>query len=84
MNNEEDTHEKIVRLSMEYIKWQNRFENRGSDEAGIRAREALRGLKHAVLKRRAEIQEKRMQRKAARSGPKQPCTRLHRADGKFI
>jgi len=64
---EEDTHEKIVRLTMEYIKWQNRFENLGY-----------------VLKRRAEIQEKRMQRKAARSGPKKPCTKLHREDGKFI
>jgi hypothetical protein len=81
---EEDTHEKIVRLTMEYIKWQNRFENLGYDESGIKAREALRKLKHAVLKRRAEIQEKRMQRKAARSGPKKPCTKLHREDGKFI
>lgn len=53
---------------MEYIKWQERFEYKGSDEAGIKARYWLSEIRNEASTRRVEIQEKRAQRKAARKG----------------
>jgi hypothetical protein len=68
MTDELDTHEKIIRACQEYFKWQDRFEHRGSDEAGIKARNALHEIRKLCFQRRQEIQAKREQRKKLRNG----------------
>jgi hypothetical protein len=45
-----------------------RFEYKGSDEAGIKARYWLSEIRNEASKRRIEIQDKREERKAARKG----------------
>jgi hypothetical protein len=65
---EEDTHEKFIRACQEYLKWQFRFEHKGSDEAGIKARNALLEVKKLSMTRREEIQNKRQERKKLRNG----------------
>jgi hypothetical protein len=67
MIEEEDTHEKFIRACQEYLKWQGRFEYKGSDEAGIKARNALLEVKKLSMKRREEIQIKRQERKKLRN-----------------
>ena len=64
----DDTHELIIKACQDYFKWQDRFEHKGSDEAGIKARNALGEVRRLCLQRRKEIQEKREQRRAARNG----------------
>lgn len=63
-----DTHDKMIAAFQQYFKWQERFEYMGSDEAGIKARNWLLEIRNQAKTRRAEIQEKREQRKAARNG----------------
>ena len=63
-----DTHDKMIAAFQEYFKWQERFENRGSDEAGIKARNALLVIREQAFLRRKEIQEKREERRKARNG----------------
>ena len=65
-----DTHDRMIKAFQEYFKWQDRFEYKGSDEAGIKARYWLSEIRNEASTRRAEIQEKRQQRKAARKGIK--------------
>lgn len=63
-----DSHDKMIEAFQEYFKWQDRFEYRNSDEAGLKARKWLSEIRREASKRRVEIQEKREARKAARKG----------------
>jgi hypothetical protein len=58
----------MIRAFQEYFKWQDRFEYRGSDEAGIKARYWLSEIRKEASTRRTEIQNKREERRAARKG----------------
>ncbi len=63
-----DSHDKMIEAFQQYFKWQERFEYKNSDEAGIKARYWLSEIRNEASKRRVEIQDKREQRKAARKG----------------
>jgi hypothetical protein len=63
-----DSHDRMIQAFQEYFKWQDRFEYRGSDEAGIKARYWLSEIRNEASTRRTEIQAKREQRKTARKG----------------
>ena len=63
-----DTHDRMIRAFQEYFKWQDRFEYKHSDEAGIKARFWLSEIRSEASKRRVEIQEKRAERRKARKG----------------
>ena len=63
-----EAHDKMIAAFQEYFKWQERFEYKGSDEAGIKARYWLSEIRNEASTRRTEIQEKRELRKAARKG----------------
>lgn len=63
-----DSHDKMIEAFQQYFKWQERFEYKGSDEAGIKARYWLSEIRNEASKRRVEIQAKREERKAARKG----------------
>jgi len=63
-----DTHDKMIEAFQNYFKWQDRFEWRGSDEAGIKARFWLSEIRNFASERRKEIQAKRDERRKARNG----------------
>lgn len=63
-----ESHDKMIEAFQQYFKWQERFEYKGSEEAGIKARYWLSEIRNEASKRRVEIQEKRQQRKQARKG----------------
>ena len=63
-----DSHDRMIAAFQEYFKWQTRFEHKGSDEAGIKARYWLSEIRNEASKRRIEIQEKREARKESRKG----------------
>lgn len=63
-----EAHDKMIEAFQQYFKWQERFEYKGSDEAGIKARFWLSEIRNEASTRRKEIQEKREQRKLARKG----------------
>jgi len=63
-----DSHDQMIQAFQEYFKWQERFEYRGSDEAGIKARFWLAEIRRQAMLRRKEIQAKREQRKTSRKG----------------
>ncbi len=63
-----DSHDKMIEAFQQYFKWQERFEYKGSDEAGIKARYWLSEIRNEASKRRVEIQEKREERKKSRKG----------------
>jgi len=63
-----ESHDKMIAAFQEYFKWQDRFEYRGSDEAGIKARFWLSEIRNEASNRRKEIQEKREERRKARNG----------------
>jgi uncharacterized protein YggL (DUF469 family) len=65
-----ESHDKMIAAFQEYFKWQERFEYKGSDEAGIKARYWLSEIRNLASTRRTEIQEKRESRKLARKGIK--------------
>jgi hypothetical protein len=58
----------MIQAFQEYFKWQDRFEYKGSDEAGIKARFWLSEIRNEASKRRVEIQTKRDERKKSRKG----------------
>jgi hypothetical protein len=68
-----ESHDKMIAAFQEYFKWQDRFEYKGSDEAGIKARYWLSEIRNEASKRRVEIQAKRDERnkpeKAKLEGP---------------
>ena len=63
-----EAHDKMIEAFQQYFKWQERFEYKGSDEAGIKARFWLSEIRNEASTRRKEIQEKREKRKLARKG----------------
>lgn len=63
-----DSHDKMIEAFQNYFKWQDRFEYKNSDEAGIKARFWLAEIRKQAMNRRKEIQKKREQRKIARNG----------------
>jgi len=63
-----DSHDRMIHAFQEYFKYQDRFEHRGSDSAGVRARYWLSEIRNEASLRRTEIQAKRDERKAARKG----------------
>ena len=63
-----ESHDKMIEAFQEYFKWQNKFEQKGVDEAGIKARQWLTEIKNQATIRRAEILEKRKILKKARNG----------------
>lgn len=63
-----DAHDRMIKAFQEYFKWQDRFEYKNSDEAGIKARFWLSEIRNEASIRRVEIQNKRDERKAARKG----------------
>jgi len=67
MEIDKDPHERMIHAFQEYFKWQTKFQYKGSDEAGIKARYWLNEIRDAVNDRKKEIQVIRAQRKAARN-----------------
>lgn len=63
-----ESHDKMIEAFQQYFKWQERFEYKGSDEAGIKARYWLSEIRNQASKRRIEIQATRESRKIARNG----------------
>ncbi len=63
-----ESHDNIIKCLQEYVKWQDRFEYKGSDEAGIKARYWLSEMRKYALERRNEIMSKREQARIARNG----------------
>lgn len=63
-----DSHDRMIHAFQEYFKWQDRFEYRKSDEAGVKARYWLSEIRNEASLRRTEIQAKRDERKQARKG----------------
>jgi hypothetical protein len=63
-----ESHDKMIAAFQEYFKWQTRFEHKGSDEAGIKARYWLSEIRNEASTRRVEIQTKREERKKSRKG----------------
>ena len=63
-----ESHDKMIAAFQEYFKWQDRFEYKGSNEAGIKARYWLSEIRNEASKRRVEIQEKRKARRESRKG----------------
>jgi hypothetical protein len=63
-----EAHDEMIAAFQEYFKWQDRFEYKGSDEAGIKARYWLSEIRNLASTRRVEIQEKREARKESRKG----------------
>ena len=63
-----DAHDRMIHAFQQYFKWQDRFQYKGSDEAGLKARYWLSQIRNEASIRRVEIQETRLERKAARNG----------------
>lgn len=63
-----ESHDKMIEAFQQYFKWQERFEYKGSDEAGIKARFWLSEIRNEASTRRVEIQAKREERKKSRKG----------------
>jgi hypothetical protein len=63
-----EAHDRMIHAFQEYFKWQDRFEYKGSDEAGIKARYWLSEIRNEASSRRVEIQAKREERKESRKG----------------
>lgn len=63
-----EAHDRMIAAFQEYFKWQTRFEYKGSDEAGLKARYWLSQIRKEASIRRVEIQAVREERKAARNG----------------
>lgn len=63
-----ESHDKMIAAFQNYFKWQERFEYKDSDEAGIKARYWLSEIRNEASKRRVEIQDKRQERKKSRKG----------------
>jgi hypothetical protein len=61
-----EAHDKMIAAFQVYFKWQDRFEYQNSDEAGIKARNALSEIRDMASIRRVEIQEKRKERDKTR------------------
>jgi hypothetical protein len=76
-----DSHDKMIEAFQNYFKWQERFEYKGSDEAGIKARFWLSEIRNFASVRRLEIQNKRQERKEARKGKVGRPSKVSKTDG---
>ena len=63
-----EAHDRMIKAFQEYFKWQDRFEYKNSDEAGIKARYWLSEIRNEASTRRTEIQTKREERRKSRKG----------------
>jgi hypothetical protein len=63
-----ESHDRMIAAFQEYFKWQDRFEYKGSNEAGVKARYWLSEIRNEASKRRIEIQDKRKVRRESRKG----------------
>ena len=63
-----ESHDKMIAAFQEYFKWQDRFEYKGSNEAGIKARHWLSEIRTQASILRVEIQDKRKAQQASRKG----------------
>ena len=63
-----ESHDKMIAAFQEYFKWQERFEYKGSDEAGIKARYWLSEIRTEASIIRVEIQDKRKAQRESRKG----------------
>ena len=63
-----EAHDRMIHAFQEYFKWQDRFEYKKSDEAGIKARYWLSEIRNEASIRRVEIQTIREERNLARKG----------------
>jgi len=64
------THELLVQAMMDYYNAQERFEAKGFDETGRKARVILSDIRRLATTRRNEIQEKRKKLKEEKRGRK--------------
>jgi hypothetical protein len=76
-----DSHDEMIEAFQNYFKWQDRFEYKGSDEAGIKARFWLSEIRRHASIRRIEIQDKRQDRKEARKGKVGRPSKVSKSDG---
>jgi uncharacterized protein YggL (DUF469 family) len=76
-----DSHDEMIEAFQNYFKWQDRFEYKGSDEAGIKARFWLSEIRRHASTRRTEIQNKRQERKEARKGKVGRPSKVSKSDG---
>lgn len=76
-----DSHDEMIEAFQNYFKWQDRFEYKGSDEAGIKARYWLSEIRRHASIRRNEIQSKRQDRKQARKGKVGRPSKVSKSDG---
>jgi len=63
-----ESHDKMIEAFQEYFKWQDRFYYRQSEEAGIKARNALSEIRRQASIRRKEIQALKKERRELREG----------------
>lgn len=61
-------HDELMQAVLEYCKYQDKFEFKGGDDNGVRARIALNKIRQLTINRRAEIQAKREYRRTLRNG----------------
>lgn len=61
-------HDTLMKAVLDYCKHQNNFEFKGSDDAGVYARDALNIIRLHAIERRKEIQQTRVNRKKLRNG----------------
>ncbi len=73
-----ESHDKLIKALQEYCKWQDRFEYKCSEEAGIKARYWLSEIRNEASKRRVEIQAKREERKESRKGMVGRPSKIHK------
>ena len=76
-----DSHDEMIEAFQNYFKWQDRFEYKGSDEAGIKARFWLSEIRRHASIRRIEIQDNRQDRKEARKGKVGRPSKVSKSDG---
>ena len=79
-----DSHDKMIEAFQNYFKWQERFEYKGSDEAGIKARFWLSEIRNFASVRRKEIQDKRSNRKESRKGMVGRPSKINNSNGTEI
>ena len=64
------THDLLVQAMMDYYNTQERFEAKGFDDTGRKARSILSDIRKLATTRRNEIQEKRKKLKAEKKASK--------------
>jgi galactose mutarotase-like enzyme len=68
IEDDEDTHERMIKAFQEYFKYHDRFESDNNIRAGIDARYWLSEIRSQASKRRVEIKSKQTELKISRKG----------------